>query len=233
MKKLLICLLLICLIVTNFAACTKQGGTGDINTEIDTSENVHYAPSRALTFYPVEELTELKCMLEKSEEEAKKFLQEKEYDDNGLNSKKDIEAFFEKIGNLKTLHIKEESGCKLASIIYFVDYGYLMSIYEAGAGKVRVISYIEDELSANSTKENATVEKDVIVKGKLSISNKTVNITSSKNATGAYKMGGTLGTANSLVRISFTNEEILSQKSLEQNIVETTLNELMQQKQEK
>ncbi len=152
---------------------------------------------------------------------------------NGINSKKDIENFFEKIGNLKILHLVADSGYNLKSILYYIDYGCLDSIYATDSENIRVTSYLKDRLTANSTQENTAAEEDVTVKGKLTISNKSVNITGSKNAKSAYKMGGTLGTTNSLVRISFTSEEILSQKSLEQNIVETTLNELMQQQQVK
>ena len=73
MKKLLICLLLVCFIATNFAACTKQGSVGDINTEIDTSENTHTTPPRVIVFESVEELIEHKNLLNKSEEEKRKI----------------------------------------------------------------------------------------------------------------------------------------------------------------
>ena len=232
MKKLLICLLLVCLIATNFAACTKQGSASDFNTENGTSENTHTDPPRMLDFSSLEEIIELKGVLEKNDEEVTEYLAEESFDMKGINSKKDIESFFEKTGNLRTLHIKEASGYKLQCMIYYIDKGCLLAVYANGEKRIRVLSYIKNELSTNSAQKETESEATLAIKGRLTISNKTIDIRAFKNNSGVYKSGGKIDTTNSLTRIDFS-EQILEYQTMEQNIVETTLNELMQQKQVK
>ena len=144
MKKLLAYILLVCTILS-LAACSPATDKQDEITDNNTEGHVYIGRSRTLTFYPAKELTELKDMLDKSEEEIKEFLDKNSIDYNTIYSKEDAISFFEKTGNLKTLHVKEESGWNLVSIIYYMDYGYILSIYERGEEMIHVTSYIKGE----------------------------------------------------------------------------------------
>lgn len=236
MKKLLIYITLLCLIISSFSACSSTGISNEnnadksnVNTE-GSVDNIQFGErSRTLTFYPAKELTELKDMLDKSEEEIKEFLDKNSIDYNTIHSKKDAISFFEKTGNLKTLHVKEESGWNLVSIIYYMDYGYILSIYERGEEMIHVTSYIKGE-SPFLSEDGSAKNEYKILSEKLIISDTPVDIYD-YNGTDAYEVGGNLETSNSVIGILFISKEASTYKAIEKDIIVTTINEMLEQNQ--
>ena len=233
MKKLLICLLLVCFIATNFAACIKQGSVGDINTEIDTSENTHTSPPRVIVFESVEELIEHKNLLNKSEEEKRKYYLSKGTFNNmsELTSDEEIKAFFDKIGNLPILHLNEASGYNLGYIQYTKDYGTIETVYKNENGFIRFYRYLPESKLLNNTDEKETISRP-IAKEKLTVLNQTLDFQIMNDDEDCYRLFGRLNAFDSYVLLYLTDnaKKGFDLAAIEQNIVETTLNELMQQK---
>ena len=236
MKKLLICLLLVCLISTNFAACTKQGSAGDINTENGASENTHTSPPMVLRFDSVGEVIELKGMLNKSEEDLTEYLSNKSFNMNGLNSKEDIEDFFEKIGDLKILHLKENSGYALSFIHYNIDSETVDISYENKNGYVKFTRYLPDSKSLSDSAENDKQESTLaLAEEKLTILKEPIQLRVWNDTEKFYRLRSVFEMFGSRVIFVLCDKTKsgFDLNAIEQNIVETTLNELMQQKQEK
>jgi len=236
MKKLLICLLVVCFIATNFAACTKQGGASDINNENGTSENAHTSPPQVIVFESVEELIEHKNLLNKSEAEKREYYLSKGAFNNEseLTSNEEIKAFFDKIGNLPILHLNEASGYNLAHIQYTEDYGTIDTVYTNDNGFIRFYRYLPDSKLLNNTDKTEPISRP-IAKEKLTVLNQTLDFQIMNDDEDCYRLFGRLNAFDSYILLDLIDNTRsgFDLNAIEQNIVETTLNELMQQKQEK
>ncbi len=243
MKKLLICLLLVCFIATNFAACAasnrteeKKGNSNIINSETENSELHYNTTPNIVSFDSLEELIEHKNLLDKSEEEVEQYLSKSTFN-IALDSKDSLEAFFDKIGNLPILHIKELSGYKLTYIEYNISHGTVATVYANDNGYIRFDRYLPESKYLKNVLEtdNGNNSASAIAKEKITILNKPVVLRVMDSTTSFYRVFGIFSVFDAKVRLLLADsvQKGFNMEAIEQNIVETTLNELMQQKQVK
>ena len=236
MKKLLVIFMVIC-IIFSFVSCAvnpKNTEQSDANLGNTTNENLaSQSPPPALNFSSVNDLVELKSMLEKSEEEVKKFLKEKNYIDT-LYTKKEIEMFFEEIGNLQILHLTEASGYNLVDIQYVEDYGTIDTVYLNDDGFIRLYRYLPDSRLLSGSDKTEPISRP-IAKEKLTVLNQTLDFQIMNDDERGYRVCSTLKAFDSYVLLYLTDnaKKGFDLNAIEQNIVETTLNELIEEYQAK
>lgn len=235
MKKLFVYFLLVCIIAMNVVACTKAPyeNAGQSNPISGTVDNTHIDVPRVLRFESLEEVPELKEMLEKSDEEVTEYLSEKSFNMNGLNSKEDIEAFFEKIGDLKILHLKENSGYDLSFIHYNVDSETVDISYKNKNGYVKFTRYLPNSKSLSDSAENDKQESTLaLAEEKLTILNEPIQLRVWNDTENFYRLRSVFDMFGSRVIfvLSDKTKSGFDLAAIEQNIIETTLNELIEQK---
>ncbi|MBR3961248.1 MAG: hypothetical protein IKK13_03440 [Clostridia bacterium] len=234
MKKLLAYILLVCMILS-LAACSPATDKQDEIIDNNTTENFNSGAPREVTFESIEELIELKGALTKSGEESKKHLDEVLYLTD-FHSKQEIEDFFERIGNLPILHLEKASGYSLYFISYDIDFKIITTTYTNDDGYVKFEHYLPDSKALkNYTVALWESSPEPWVKEKITVFNKPVGFRifeASKNPA-IYRIVGFFDFSDLKVRLTLSNNEKkdFNLEAIEANIVETTINKLIEQNQ--
>ena len=236
MKKLLAFILLVCMILS-LTACSPANDKQDEITDNNTTENVSSMPSRLVTFESIEELIELKEALEKDGEKLEKYFKEGFYLTD-FRTKKEIEYFFEKIGIIPILHLEKASGYSLYFISYDIDFKIITTTYTNDDGYVKFEHYLPDSKASKPNADEFWENSPLpLAKEKITVLNKPVGFRifeASKNPA-IYRILGVFEFSDLPVRLILSNNEKkdFNLEAIEANIVETTINKLMEQNQEK
>lgn len=234
MKKLLAYILLVCMILS-LAACSPATDKQDEITDNNTAGNFNSGAPRKVTFESIEELIELKEALEKDGEKLEKYFKEGFYLTD-FHSKQEIEDFFERIGNLPILHLEKASGYDLHHIAYSIDNSIVSTTYTNDDGYVKFEHYLPDSKSLkNYSVARWESSPEPWVKEKITVFNKPVGFRifeASKNPA-IYRIVGFFDFSDLAVRLILSNNEKkdFNLEAIEANIVETTINKLIEQNQ--
>lgn len=244
MKKMFLLILATCISFV-FVACTSAlvedgdtigsniGAMGHDAIESDDAggdsfldENSHEPPS-VLYFDSLEEIAELKAMIDEDDEnKIYKYLTEKNFYMNGLSSQEDIVKIFAQIGDLTILHLDDASGYKLTGIAYYVDFGYVMSTYRTSDDMVRFYCYIKNESDATNSVESST--NGSTVTNRLTVANEEIALHKVTATNSPFSLQGSVDTSNSHIDIRLTNEDQDTINDVNEHILLSTLNELIQ-----
>ena len=206
MKRMLV-LLLICLTVS-FSACSSFNNNRTTSNELSaTSMNESATPDidkseppYTLRFNSFEEIAALKNIVNQNEEVVKNYLADKEYDMNGnIVSTEDIKALFDRIGDINMLHITKDSGYELVEVIYYIDYGYILTTYRQEKSLIRFYCYLESD-NYEETSSDSLVDT-------LLISEKTMNIYKVKDELSSNILKGRIRTNNSVINMCIIESE--------------------------
>lgn len=230
MKKTTCLFICMCVMAFCFTACAggqaeNESPLTSRNSGVDT--NTPHDPPRVLTFKSFEEIAELNKTTEQEENVVIEYLESHTFNMNGLSSKADVVALFDQIGDLEVLHLKEASAYRVVDISYYVDYGYVMFTYRNIDNLVRFICYIGERETADQSSERVIATEIE----KLTIENVAVSLYEVDTANGLFDLTGELNTSNSRITILLSSDESNGvRKALEQNLVQITLQELIEQK---
>lgn len=244
MKKIFLLILATCISFAS-VACTSDFTEDDetFGSNIDFSEQTvtesyaagedsslngdSHEPPYALYFDSLEEIAELKDMLdEEDENKIYKYLTEKNFYMNGLSSQEDIAKIFAQIGDLTILHLDAASGYKLTGIAYYVDYGYVMSTYRTSDDMVRFYCYIKNESDATNSVESSTSGSTVT--NRLTVADEEIALHKVTATNSPFSLQGSVDTSNSHIDIRLTNEDQDTINDVNEHILLSTLNELIQ-----
>ena len=202
MKRLFL-LLLLCLTLC-FSSCARidnEVERMDTSSIVENNSSYLQPPPMPYTlrFNSFEEVAELKNIVNQNEIDVKKYLNDKNFAMNGVCSTEDVKKLFETIGNVNMLHLTEASAYKLVNVIYYVDYGYIMTTYTKDSATIRLLCYLN---IVNNEEPSSELLVDT-----LSVSNKTMNVYKVTDEESPYTLKGHLLTNNSLVRMLIIESE--------------------------
>ena len=179
-------------------------------------------PPRILYFRSLENVRELKSMLDKDDATVKEYLRNTRYYMNGLRSKEDVIQMFEYIGNLNMLHLDPSSGYKLVWLDYCVDYNYIDYCYASETDQVRLICYIDPSEDFGSVDD-----ADIIFT--LTFADVSFKFVTIQDEQYRFKVKARIKTENSGILIEFTEDDgSVIENSLKGKLIFATLNELIE-----
>lgn len=234
MKKLFVFLLLFCLIATSLAGCdnTKPLENNQVDDNDVTCGGLGLPIS--IAFRSIDDIINLKNLMDKSDEEILEYRKEFSWELYPIYSGEDIKEFFSKMGDVPFLYLKEDSGYKLSLIEYRINYGMLYSVFVSDDGHVRFEHYLPDSKASKPNADEFWENSPLpLAKEKITVLNKPVGFRifeASKNPA-IYRILGVFEFSDLPVRLILSNNEKkdFNLEAIEANIVETTINKLMEE----
>ena len=234
MKKLLVSIVVLCSIL-RFAGYSKDSRS-DVASLTATSvptkestENEAEEPPEILNLESFEKIAELKSMLEEEEDAVSGYLDSNNYSMNGLSSKEDITELFNEIGDLTMFHMDDDSGYRVAGILYYPEYKYILSTYSNGrhSDTLRFVCYIGASDKRDTANPAEGAETAVTF---LRIGDEEVALYKVEES-GSYELTGGTETKNSQITILlFDDNEETIRNAIQGHIVTATFLELVEDK---
>lgn len=226
-----------------FAGCSRDNRTDEIvptatnipmneisgSETVDPPENEAVEPPYILNLESFEKIAELKSMLEEDEDTVTDYLDNNNYSMNGLSAKEDITELFNHVGDLNMFHMDASSGYRVAGILYYPEYNYILSTYSNGrhSEMLRFVCYIgaSDGTDTLNPVEGAETAVSFLCIGDEEVSLYKVEENSS------HKLVGRTATNNSRITILlFDDNEETIRNEIEGHIVTATFLELVEDK---